>query len=295
MGQVRLILRWAALFVVLSCVLSCAPRQPERIPLPRNPSPAGLERTRVDLEGRLEREPRSVALHLALGEIYYRIARDALDRTADEAAYLDNFARANESFVAALALDPARAEPHTFLGVMDAYRGDLDAALRAMRNARKLHPYGHSYSNIAEILVYRGQLDQARQWNALAAQKGASYGATTLNAMLIAWRSGNLRLAESNFQRLAIHSPESLREINMARVPRPPERFEEFAAYCCQSPACGPYMRDACEEVEAPVSERELTLEALRREIEIEKARRDKLETIYRQRRELEIEVESEE
>ena len=78
----------------------------------------------------------------------------------------------------------------------------------------------------------------------------------------------------------------------MARVPYPPNRFEEFQSYCCGSPACGPYMRDACREVALEVQERELTLEALRREIEIEKEKRKRLESVYESRRELEIEVE---
>lgn len=287
--------RRGALVALLSLALTvfaCTPSPRPSAGIGTNLSPSGLARQRVVLEQRRNAQPRSVETRLALGEVYYRIARDALDRTHDEEAYLTHLELATDEFLTALELDPRLSQPHTYLGAMDTYRGDLDAALRSMRNARRLDESPIHVSNIAEMLIYRDNLDQAREWNALAARKGAPYGAVTFNAMLIAWKSGNLRLANENFERLAVHAPEMLREINMARVPAPPRRFQEFAGYCCDSPACGPYMRDACTAASQEITEREMTLEALRREMEIERERRKRLEEIYEGRRELEIEVE---
>ena len=197
----------AAVLTLALLLAACTPpaRQPNL--RPTDTSPQGLERSRHGLERRRAAQPRSVPTRLALGEVYYRIARDALDRTGDEEAYLEHFALATEEFVTALELDPRQAEAHTYLGAMDAYRGDLDGALRGMRNARRLDGHPIHVSNLAEVLVYLDRLDQAREWNALAARKGAPYGAVTYNAMLIAWKAGNERTAEANFERLLVHAP----------------------------------------------------------------------------------------
>jgi tetratricopeptide (TPR) repeat protein len=276
----------------VALLLACAPAGRERIEVRADLTPMGLERTRVDLEGRRAAQPGSFALRIALGQVYYRLARDALDRTQDEVAYLRWFEKATQEFVIALELDPTRADPHIYLGAMDAYRGDLDAALSSMRNAKRLEPAGTAYTNIAEVLIYQDRVDQAREWNDLAVRRGAPYGAVALNDMLLAWKAGNLRAAHRDFERLRIHAPESLREINMARLPREPRRFEEFAAYCCGSPACGPYMKDACADLSLEIETRRLSEDALRRELVIEIERQRRLRKLYEQRKELELEIE---
>jgi tetratricopeptide (TPR) repeat protein len=276
----------------VALLLACAPAGRERIEVRADLTPMGLERARVDLEGRRAAQPRSFALRIALGQVYYRLARDALDRTRDEVAYLRWFENATQEFVIALELDPTRADPHIYLGAMDAYRGDLDAALSSMRNAKRLEPAGTAYTNIAEVLIYQDRIDQAREWNDLAVRRGAPYGAVALNDMLLAWKSGNLRVAHRDFERLRIHAPESLREINMARLPQDPRRFEDFAAYCCGSPACGPYMKNACADLSLEVETRRLSQDALRRELVIEIERQRRLRKLYEQRKELELEIE---
>jgi len=276
----------------LAALLACVPAGRERIEVSSDLSPGGLARARVDLESRRAAQPGSLAVRIALGQVYYRLARDALDRTRDEAAYLRWFEQATAEFVAALELDPRQAEPHLYLGAMDAYRGDLNAALRSMRISKRLEPSGVAYTNIAEVLIYQDRLDQAREWNALAVRRRAPYGAVAFNDMLLAWKSGDLRVAHGNFERLRIHAPEMLREINMARLPEEPRRFEDFAAYCCRSPACGPYMQNACADLSLEIEERQLSDEAVRRELVIELERQRRLRKVYEQRKELEIEIE---
>ncbi len=77
-----------------------------------------------------------------------------------------------------------------------------------------------------------------------------------------------------------------------APVADPIETFEDFTRYCCWNPACGPYMENACHEQQLEVRQREIDARTLRKEMEIEMQRRHELNQIYRQRKELEIEVE---
>lgn len=83
-----------------------------------------------------------------------------------------------------------------------------------------------------------------------------------------------------------------LREINVARLPEEPRRFEDFAGYCCGSPACGPYMKNACRQLSLEVQEREISEETVRRELVIEMEQQRRLQKLYQQRKELDIEIE---
>jgi tetratricopeptide (TPR) repeat protein len=250
-----------------------------------------LEAARVSLEQQRERHPRSVEVHIALGEVYYRIARDTLDRERNEARYLAFFDRAMDEFVTASELDPTHDRPHFFLAVIDVYRGDIDSAYIGFQNTRRLKPDGIAYSNLAETFVYRGDPQMARRWNLRALQLGAGTGPVTFNQMLIHWAEGDLDAARRDFRDLKLHYPELLHEINVARIPLAPNRFEHFAQYCCDSPACGPYLKDACTDLGFPVRHRELSHEAIRKELRIEIEKRRRLREVYEQRKELEIEI----
>lgn len=251
-----------------------------------------LDGARAELERQRERNPGSVDVRVALGEVYYRLARDALDRTRDEAAYLAFLERSVDEFLTALELEPRDDRPHFYLAVMDTYRGDLRKALRGFRNAKHLKPVGTAYTNIAEILIYMGKLDQARNWNQLALGRRAPYGAVVFNEMLLEWKLGDLRRARDRFAQLRASAPEMLREINVARLPEEPRRFEDFAGYCCGSPACGPYMKNACRQLSLEVQEREISEETVRRELVIEMEQQRRLQKLYQQRKELDIEIE---
>ncbi len=253
-----------------------------------------LDGARAELERERERRPDSVDVRVALGEAYYRIARDALDREKDETRYLAFLERSVAEFVTALELDPRDDRPHFFLAVMDTYRGEPRKALRGLENVRRLEPSGVAYTNIAELYVYLGHLHKARRWNDLGLHKGAPYGVAIFNDMLISWREGDLGEARRRFAELRESDPEILRTINMARLPEAPRRFEDFAGYCCASPACGPYLKDACHDLALDVREREISDETVLRELRIEMEKERRLRKVYEQRKDLEIEVEPE-
>jgi hypothetical protein len=231
-------------------------------------------------------------VRLALGEVYYRSARDALDWDDDEGSYLAFLEKAVDEFVRAAALDPQSPQPLFFLAMIDIYRGDLDAAQRGLRNVRRLGfgPIGDT--NIAEGYVYAGDLVQASRWNESGRMRGAGLGPVTFNEMLMAWRGGDLAAARRSFALLRVQYPEMIRTINVAPLPTAPRSFEEFAGYCCGSPACGPYLEQACDTLSLPVKHREISNETLLRELQLEMETQRRLQEIYRQRKELEIEVE---
>ena len=251
-----------------------------------------LAGARGELEQARAQDPGSVDLRVALGEAYYRSARDALDREHDETRYLAFLEQANAEFVTALEIDPRDERPHFYLAVMDTYRGNLRQALRGFNNARQLQPSGIAYTNIAEIYVYLGQLHKAQTWNDLGMQKGAPYGAGVFNDMLIAWKRGDLAEARQCFAELRANDPEMLRTINVARLPQAPRDFDAFASYCCGSPACGPYMEQACHALAMDVKQRELSKEAVLKELRIEMETQRRLRKIYEQRKEIDIQIE---
>ena len=213
--------------------------------------------TRQALEAARTADPSDSKTRVELGAVYYRIARDALDQSRDEARYVDYLERALEQFLIALELDPTSPDPHFYLGLMDVYRGKPWKALRGFDNARKLAPEsGVAYTNIAEMFVYLDRAETARKWNQRGWRRGAPSGAVGLNDMLIAWREGDLDAARRHFASLRASHPDALQTINVASLADPPERFEAFAAYCCGSPACGPYMQDPCRSLSLRIEPR---------------------------------------
>lgn len=246
------------------------------------------------LEADRERFPRSVEVRLALGELYYRMARDALDWDGNEGRYLAFLERSIDEFVVAAELEPEHHQPHFYLAVMDVYRGDLDAALRGLRNARRLAPGPIADTNIAEVHIYAGNLLEAKRWNQAGRLGGAGTGPVTFNEMLLHWSEGETQAAREAFELLRVQYPEQLRTINVAPLPTMPHRFEEFAGYCCESPACGPYLEHACAASGLAVTRREVSEETLLRELRLEMESQRRLREIYRQRKELELEVEVE-
>jgi tetratricopeptide (TPR) repeat protein len=251
-----------------------------------------LEGARAELERERDESPESVDVRVALGEAYYQLARDALDRERDEPRYLAFLEKSVGEFVTALELDPRDERPHFYLAMMDTYRGQLRQAMRGFDNARHLKPTGTAYTNIAEIYIYLGQLAKAQRWNDLGLRMGAPYSVGLFNEMLIAWKRGDLAEARQNFSVLRATDPETLRTINEARLPQTPRRFEDFAGYCCSSPACGPYMKEPCQALALEVREREISKEAVLKELRIEMEKQRRLRKVYEQRKELEVEIE---
>jgi Flp pilus assembly protein TadD len=243
------------------------------------------------LEREKQQRPDDFQVRLALGVVHYRIARATLDGGGDEARYLANLESAVDELVTAASLNPTDSEPHFWLAVIDVYRDDLESALRGFQNVHRLRPSGISRTNLGEIYVYLGDLEKARRWSVAGMRNGSGAGPAAFNTMLIHWRSGDLEAAERNFETLWTHYPEYLATINGAPVPREPDSFEEFAGYCCGSPACGPYLEKECRAMGLKVESRHLSEEAVLEELRIEMEKRRRLGEIYQDRR-LEVEVE---
>ena len=285
---VRLVRRSASLGLLV--FVACQAPYPDSDVL-RYLGPGELEAQAEQLEARRRERPRDATLLTRLGEVHYLLARDALDREEDQGRYLAHLEESVDAFVSAAEIAPRNDEPHFYLALIDIYRGDSKDALRGFRNVKRLRPYPLSYTNIAEVLIYRGNTEQAREWNELGLRRGAPLGAIVFNDMLIAWREGNLRRARRYFADLKRDDPEMLTHINVARVPEEPRRFEDFAAYCCGSPGCGPYMHDACKELSLDVLVQDRSTETLRRELQLEIEAKRRLREVYEQRKDLEIEV----
>jgi hypothetical protein len=233
-------------------------------------------------------------VRLELGHAYYRSARDALDWDGDEGAYLAFLEKAVDEFLQAAALDRKNPQPLFFLATIDLYRGDLESAQRGLRNTRRLGFGPIADTNIAESYVYSGDLVEASRWNESGRQRGAGLGPVTFNEMLMQWSAGDLGAARRSFELLRAQHPEMVDTINAAPLPTPPRRFEEFARYCCASPACGPYLEQPCKALSLPIKYREISNETLLRELRLEQETQRRLKEIYRQRKELELEVEDE-
>ncbi len=276
---------------LLLATLACVPTGGTRQAAQRV-APGDLEGARIALEQRRHERPRDVDARIALGEVYYRIARAALDGEHDERRYLEYLERSVSEFVTAMELSPRDDRPHLYLAVMDTYRGDLDRALRGLQNTRRLSRSPIAYTNIAEIYVYRGDLAGARRWNDRGVRAGAPYGAVLFNDMLIRWHEGDLDAARRIFARLKRSHPDMIRTINLARLPEEPRQFEDFAGYCCASPACGPYLAHACSLLSIATEQRQLSKEATLEELRIEMERVRRMRRVYDKDRTVDIEIE---
>jgi hypothetical protein len=113
-----------------------------------------------------------------------------------------------------------------------------------------------------------------------------------LNGALLAWRYGDLVEARDLFESAYYFDPKIVNTWDEAPVSEPIETFEDFTSYCCSNPACGPYMEEPCRKLRLEVRHRDVRAETVRRELLIEMERRRRLDEIYRDRKDLKIEVE---
>lgn len=246
------------------------------------------------LEKERDKRPNDPGRRQALGEAYYRHARHAFDER-NFPAYEAYLSKAMDEVLESARLDPESASPHVFMGIVAAYQGDIGRTFRSLANARRLAPRSWtSYTNLAETLVYKGSPRRdVERWLERADKLGGDPAVSELNLCLVSWRDGDLVAAERHFKRVKRLNPKVLESWNEAPVPKPIETLTDLMGYCCGSPACGPYLADACQESQLEVAKREIPEEVARRELLVEMERRRKLDEIYSKRRDLEIEVET--
>lgn len=264
-------------------------------PARRGPRTAAPKVDIASLERARDAAPKDLQARLALGEAYYVRARHALDHH-DAEGWAADLERATAEWLAALRIDPENPAPHTWMGIADAYRGRLDSALENFSNARRLAPRApHTNTNVAQILIYRGKPDLARRFLKQGRRLGASPTQLGINETLLAWQAGRLDDAAWEFEEAYRLDPEEMNIWDGAPADPPIRTFSDFTRYCCASPSCGPYMKDACRASHQQVAVQEVPVEVARRELVLEMERRRELRRIYDRRRDLGVEIQVEE
>ncbi len=271
--------------LVLALGVAAAAKQVEVPMAPTAADVAQYERAR-------DKRPNRADVRDDLGLAYYRVARGALDR-GEFPVYEDYLARAMREWLASLRLDPENSAPHTYMGIVSAYQGRIEDALDSFYNARSLEPgAGVYYTNIAETLIYAGRpAREVQTWISRGERMGVSPAIVELNYCLLRWRDGDVEAAGRNFYRALKFDPRVVHVWNEAPVSSPIQTFEDLTRYCCGSPACGPYLANACRTAERDVVQHAVPAETARRELVIEMERRRELDRIYKQRRDLEVRV----
>jgi tetratricopeptide (TPR) repeat protein len=250
------------------------------------------ERAVAKLEKERASHPDDAETALELGIVYFRIARKALDE-GNQKVYLENLAKAQENVLAATELQPNDSGPHTWMGIIAAYQGDLDRVELNLRNAQRLNPYSPvAYTNLAEVYIYKGRISKARRNLKKARKLGAPPVIIEMNETLAAWRTGDYIEARDLFDTAYSLNPEVVEVWNEAPVSQPINSFQDFTRFCCSHVACGPYMENACQDLNHKVRHRSVNAETERQELLLEMERRRRLDAIYEKHRELGIEVE---
>jgi Flp pilus assembly protein TadD len=244
------------------------------------------------LEAERAKHPSSPEVRHLLGTAYYRVAREALEagRSAD---YERNLELAMDEWIEEVRLDPAAPGPHTMMAIVRLHQGDLDGSIQNLKNARRLEPsMPVAYTNLAEAYVYKGNLEVAHRYLTFARRFRGSPDMIEVIEALAAWKGGDRVEAEDLFASALATNPQVVAQWNEASLGREVESFDDFAEFCCADIACGPYMEKACRAAKLDVERREVSAETVRKELEVEMERRRKLNEIYRERKDLQIEVE---
>ena len=286
----RAVVQWIALLTLAAC--AAATLGPSVRQARKDVEQGRPEAAVAKLESLRERSPHSFDVRLELGVAYYKLSRKALDADRQE-DYTRYLARSLDEVLEAARIDPESPSPHTWMGIISAYQDDLESALGSFKNARKLAPrMSVHHLNIAQIYVYLGELGRARHSVEKSRRLGARGAFVDIVEALAAWRHGDLVEARDLFEQAYALDPEEVNTWDEAPVDKPIESFHDFTTYCCSNHTCGPHMGKACERMQLVVKERRLRDETLRQELVIEMERRRKLQEIYDERRDLQIEIE---
>ena len=132
-----------------------------------------------------------------------------------------------------------------------------------------MNPSPVSYTNIAEIYVYRGSPTGRKTGTRWACGRARPGGAVAFNDMLIAWKEGDVREARRKFEQLKRHEPEMIRTINMARLQRSRAASRNSPATAAE-PRLRPLHEESVLDLSLTVQEREISEEAVLKELRLE-------------------------
>jgi tetratricopeptide (TPR) repeat protein len=251
------------------------------------------------LEQNRNRSPNDLSTRIALTEVDYQLARKAIDEGRQN-EYVEYLRKAQAELLQATRIDPTSPDPHTWMGIITAYQGDLEASANSFRNALHLASrgagrYGISgtfYSNLAHIAVYQGKLSDARRYLERAERAGAPEDEIERISVLTAWKANEMTEARDTFNNAVLTSRPFAETWDQAKLPKPMQTFTDFARVCCTNPTCGPHMENACERERQAVARRQVDIQIQQQEMQLERERRQKLREIYDKRRDVEITVE---
>jgi len=289
-------MRISRLVAIALLVTSCGGTSPYAI---QNDIKAGnIEGAAEKLEQRRDEYPDDLDTRLALADTYYQLARKSLD-AGDQAGYVRFLTKAQTETLAAVEIAPTSPRPHTWLGIITAYQGDMGASETAFKNALRLNLKeryelrgGTYYSNLAHISVYQGKLVDARRYLDKGMKSGAPQSEVDRIQTLAAWKANDMTEARDIFNGAVELSPEFAKTWDGAPLPQPMQSFDDFARVCCSNPTCGPYMEGACKREKQAVARRELSLETMEAERKLEVERQQKLREIYKRQKQVEITIE---
>ena len=243
------------------------------------------------LEVHRDRAPRRADVRILLADVYYQLARRSLD-AGDQPGYTRLLALAQREILVAVELEPENAHPHTVMGIISTYQGNLDAARESFYNARRLDPLQPvAYTNIAHIMVYDGRLLPARRMLQKGRRLNAPQDEIDRIEILAAWREGDFVESRDLFA-MARDVPGFADSWDGAPLPETMQSFDDFATVCCANPTCGPNMEGACLSLALEVRTRHLEDQAILEELRLEMERKRRLREIYERRKDLEIVVE---
>jgi Flp pilus assembly protein TadD len=250
------------------------------------------------LEEDRDSDPDDFNTRMELGRVYYDLARKAIDEDKQQ-EYVDYLRKAQTEIIAAARIEPTSPEPHTWLGIIAAYQGDLRGSETNFRNALRLaqadryrqYSGGTFYSNLAHICVYKGDLQAARRYLDKAAKTGAPQDELDRISVLLAWKENDMVEARDVFNGGVVMSKAFASTWDGAPLPKKMETFDDFAAVCCKNPTCGPHMEHACKRERQSVARRELTIDTREQQLEIERERQKELREIYSKRRKGDVEI----
>lgn len=233
--------------------------------------------------------PENKEVRLGAGAAHFDLAKKAL-KEKNEETYVAELSLSQDEALRAVELDPEFAAAHNLLGVIAAYRSDLNAAQQSFELARRLEPLSYTYYlNLAEVNVYRGKMVIARRYMDKARERGAPAAMIEYTQTLAAWREGDYVEARDIFDDIVELNPAYAKELTGgAEAPS----FEQMTEQCCKDSSCGPFMKSSCTEMKQQVAERVLSEETRRKEIQMEVDRAKRAGAVNDRLRQLQIEVE---
>jgi tetratricopeptide (TPR) repeat protein len=235
--------------------------------------------------------PEKKEIRFGAAAAHFDLAEAAL-KEKNEETYVAELAKAQDEALRAIELDPEYAAAHNMLGVISAYRSDLDAAQKSFELARRLEPLNPTfYLNLAEVNVYRGKMVIARRYLVKARERGAPAPLIEMNEVLAAWREGDFVEARDIFDDIVELNPQLAKQLTGTEDQEEVPTFDDVAEHCCSQSSCGPFMKSACTAMKQQVAERIQNEETRRKEVQMEADRAKRADAVNDRLKELQIEV----